>query len=260
MPARAMPLDTHEWVSFEDPDEYRTWVFDVTFLTSPWTCIFGAGCQGVLTGPSPELSQGCCSYGAHFTDDDDVAHIEEVAATLTPEEWQFIGEAPRRADGSLAIAEDNDDGETVSVLADDACIFLNRPDFAGGAGCALHFAAVNRSQRPLDMKPNVCWQLPLRREDEEVDNDKLDRVVSTIRQWDRQHWGEGGEEFHWWCTETADAFVGGVPVYVSMRDELIALTNRRVYNSLVAYLEQRDGTPVPHPVLRRQKARKPARA
>lgn len=253
MPPRAMPLDTHEWISFEDPDEYRTWVFDVTFLTSPWTCIFGAGCQGVLTGPAPELVQGCCSYGAHFTDDDDVAHIEEVAATLTPEEWQFADQARRRRDGSLVIAEKNADGETVSVLADDACIFLNRPDFATGPGCALHLAALNRRRRPLELKPNVCWQLPLRREDEEVAEG---RVVSTIRQWDRNHWGEGGEEFHWWCTESPDAFVGAVPVYESMRDEIVALTNRRAYQMFLAYLDRRDGAPVPHPVLRR---RKPAR-
>ena len=62
-----VPDDAHEWVSFDDPDEERTWLFDVTFLASAWTCIFGHGCQGVLTGPTPELVQGCCSYGAHFT-------------------------------------------------------------------------------------------------------------------------------------------------------------------------------------------------
>ena len=28
--------DLHEWVSFEDPDELRTWVFDLTFLLSNW--------------------------------------------------------------------------------------------------------------------------------------------------------------------------------------------------------------------------------
>ncbi len=39
--------DVHEWVSFEDPTgDDRTWVFDLTFLTSPWTCIFGGGAKG----------------------------------------------------------------------------------------------------------------------------------------------------------------------------------------------------------------------
>ena len=65
------PAETHEWVSFDDPDELRTWVFDVTFLLSGWECIFGRGCQGVLTGPAADANQGCCSYGAHLTDEED---------------------------------------------------------------------------------------------------------------------------------------------------------------------------------------------
>ena len=49
----------------------------------PWTCIFGDGCQGVLTGPAPELVQGCCSYGAHFTDKADRRRVERLAKKLT---------------------------------------------------------------------------------------------------------------------------------------------------------------------------------
>src|SRR5436853_1609980 len=88
-PVPRAPADAHEWLSFEDPEEERTWVFDVTFLASNWTCIFGRGCQGVLTGPAPELVQGCCSYGAHFTGVEDVARVEAVARTLTAADWQF---------------------------------------------------------------------------------------------------------------------------------------------------------------------------
>src|ERR1700741_1624132 len=93
---RDTPEGAHEWVTFDDPDELRTWVFDVTFLLSGWNCIFGHGCQGVLTGPAPELVQGCCSYGAHFTDDDDVARVKEAARTLSDDDWQFAA-AGRRA-------------------------------------------------------------------------------------------------------------------------------------------------------------------
>ena len=39
------PDDLHEWVSFEDPEEDRTWVFDVTFLLSAWSCIYGTGAR-----------------------------------------------------------------------------------------------------------------------------------------------------------------------------------------------------------------------
>jgi hypothetical protein len=240
------PWDAHEWVSFEDPDEERTWVFDVTFLLSPWTCIFGRGCQGVLTGPAPELLQGCCSYGAHFTDEEDVARVEAAADTLSEDDWQFRSQGRRRG-----VVKTNRAGDTVTRMVQGACIFLNRPDFAGGPGCALHMAAVRRGQLPMALKPNVCWQLPLRREDVE---DGAGHVTSTVRQWDRKDWGAGGFEFHWWCTEAPEAFTGKEAVYVHMRHELIGLAGEKVYAMVAEYLDARRGrgTLLPHPTLRRR--------
>jgi hypothetical protein len=242
---RAIPVDAHEWVSFEDPEEERTWVFDVTFLSSNWTCIYGQGCQGVLTGPTPELAQGCCSYGAHFTDEADVTRVEAAAATLTADQWQF-----RRQGHQRGVTRTTAKGEVVSRLVGDACIFLNRPDFPGGPGCALHRAALERGERPLDLKPEVCWQLPLRRDDATAEDG---HVTTTVRQWDRHHWGDGGSEFHWWCTESPDAFVGRRPVYREMGEELVEMVGRKVYDMLVGYLENRPGrsAALPHPVVRR---------
>lgn len=243
MPAPSIPPRAHEWISFEDPDEARTWMFDVTFLLSNWTCIFGAGCQGVLTGPAPELVQGCCSYGAHFVDEDDAAKIEELAKQLTPDEWQFHGRAKSRG-----ILKRSKGGDITTRLADDACIFLNRPGFPTGPGCALHQAAVTRGERPLDWKPDVCWQLPLRREDETLEDG---HVVSRVIQWDREHWGDGGDEFHWWCTESPQAFVGGKLVYEELKDELIEMCGAVPYQLVASYLDQRrHSTPLPHPALR----------
>jgi hypothetical protein len=236
----APPADAHEWVSFEDPEEERTWVFDLTFLLSPWTCIFGQGCQGVLTGPTPELEQGCCSYGAHFTDDEDKERVEAAAATLTADQWQFQRQGRQRG-----VVLKQRDGTWRSRLVGDACIFLNRPDFPGGSGCALHRAALERGERPLDLKPNVCWQLPLRREDTTADDGW---VTSTVGEWKRRHWGDGGAEFHWWCTEAPEAFVGREPVYRSLRDELVELVGREVYELLAAHCRRREGErPLPHP-------------
>jgi hypothetical protein len=234
----------HEWVSFEDPDEQRTWVFDVTFLLSSWRCIFGQGCQGVLTGPTIEKEQGCCSYGAHFTDEEDRARVETAAGKLTADQWQWQAEA-----AETGIVHTDESGNLVTVLAEDACIFLNRPGFEGGAGCALHRAALEAGERPLDWKPNVCWQLPLRRLDDE---DGTGHVTSTVRQWERRDWGEGGAEFHWWCTEAAEAFTGGEPVYRSMADELTALTTPAAAGKLVAYLEGRaaSASALAHPAQR----------
>lgn len=239
-------LPDREWVSFEDADEERTWVFDVTFLLSPWTCIFGRGCQGVLTGPSADLAQGCCSYGAHFTDAEDEARVEAAAATLTAEQWQFRREGRQRG-----VIKTNNAGERVTRMVGKACVFLNRPGFAGGAGCALHRAALERGERPMDLKPDVCWQLPLRREERD---DGGGHITSTIVEWKRADWGAGGQEFHWWCTEAPEAFAGASPLYRTMADELCGLVGPDVYARLAAYLDARVGpgatAPLPHPTVR----------
>ena len=44
-----------------------------------------------------------------------------------------------------------------------------------------------------------------------------------LREWKRRDWGEGGAEFHWWCTEDPEAFVGHRPVYEELRDEIVEL-------------------------------------
>jgi hypothetical protein len=224
-------------VSFPDAEEERTWMFDVTFLESAWTCIFGRGCQGVLTGPAPELVQGCCSYGAHFTGAKDARRVEAAAATLTPEQWQFHGKARTSPGKRPNVVVRSKTGTLTTRLVKDACIFLNRPGFSGGAGCALHQAAIERGVPHLTLKPDVCWQLPLRRDDEVAEDG---HVTSVIRQWDRRDWGDGGFEFHWWCTESDDAFVGNRPVYRELENELIALVGKKIYKLLVAYLAARD--------------------
>jgi hypothetical protein len=267
----------HEWVSMPDPDEDRTWLFDVTFLESNWTCIYGQGCQGVLTGPAPELQEGCCSYGAHLTGKEDARRVEEAAATLTPDQWQFWREGqPRPSDdkapparprsgrspvstkaGRVRVVKRLASGDLSTRLVDDACIFLNRADFPGGAGCALHRAALERGEAPLDLKPDVCWQLPLRREDQVGDDG---HVTSVIEQWDRRHWGDGGAEFHWWCTDAPDAFVGRKPVYEELGAELRAMVGKAVYRQLLGYFTTRAqstretgrSVPLPHPALRQR--------
>ena len=235
----------HEWVSFEDPAEARTWVFDLTFLLSRWTCIFGKGCQGVLTGPAADLVQGCCSYGAHFVDEADEAQVVAAAARLGSDQWQHRARGRR---GGTIVTDDA--GARVTRMVDGACIFLNRPGFSRGPGCALHVGAVDAGERPLDWKPDVCWQLPLRREDVV----EAGRVTSTVRQWDRADWGEGGGEFHWWCTEAPEAFVGAVPVYEALGDELVELTSHAAYALVAAHCEARlaRAKPLAHPATRRR--------
>ncbi len=232
MPAEpSAPADAHEWVSFEDPSEERTWLMDVTFLASPWRCIYGAGCQGVLTAPAPEQMEGCCSYGAHFTDEADASRVGAAAASLTDEQWQFR----RKARGKGVLKRDAKGAITTRLVAG-ACIFLNRPSHPGGIGCALHKAALDRGVPPLELKPDVCWQLPLRREDSVAPDG---HVTSSLGEWARRHWGEGGKEFAWWCTEAPEAFTAREPVYVSLRDELVAMAGEEVYDLLACYMRAR---------------------
>ena len=234
----------HEWVSFTD-EHGDDWLFDLTFLTSSWTCIFGQGCQGVLTEPTPELEQGCCSYGAHITGDDDRARVEAAADRLDGGTWQFIDVARRRGG-----AFKRNGAETVSRLVGDACIFLNRPGFPGGTGCALHHGAIQHGERPLDWKPEVCWQLPLRLVESVDEND---RTTHTLREWTRRDWGDGGAEFSWWCTDAPDAFVGNQPVYVEMQEEITELVGSEMYRRLVDHIErQRSSVALPHPALKKR--------
>ena len=139
------------------------------------------------------------------------------------------------------------DGDTVTRLVDDACIFLNRPGFERGPGCALHVAAMDRGLAHLTLKPTVCWQVPIRREDSDPDDEG--HITTRIGQWSRRHWGAGGEEFHWWCTDSPEAFIGHQPAYRELRDELVEMSSERVYEQLSAYMERRNGR-LRHPQLR----------
>jgi hypothetical protein len=247
----APPGDLHEYVAFDAPDEARTWVFDLTFLTSHWSCIYGRGCPGVLTAPAPEAEEGCCSYGAHCVDESDAADVLAAADRLRDDQWQHRRVAARRGGPLRRIAG----GARVTRLVDGACIFLNRPGFPGGAGCALHRAALEAGDRPMDWKPDVCWQMPLRLVEHADDSGHL---TSTLREWKRRDWGEGGHEFHWWCTDAPDAFHGDRPVYRALGDEIVEMVGGWAYDRLVEHVEQRQraggvaasSTLLPHPVVR----------
>jgi hypothetical protein len=239
-----VPLsDPHEWFSVVDPDG-TTWMFDLTFLTSNWTCIWGQGCPGIHDEPHPELEHGCCTYGAHFADKADRHRVLKYAERLGPHNWQFHDEAARLG----GPVWKNDDGEWVTRLHNGACIFYNHPGFANGKGCALHSAALAEGERFIDWKPEVCWQLPLRLEHHYDDNSNL---VYTLREWKRRDWGEGGADLHWWCLDGPDAFVGHEPVYTAMRQEIIELVGEWPYAAVVEYLERRrTEVPLPHPALK----------
>ncbi|MFM7542934.1 MAG: hypothetical protein ACKO2I_05785, partial [Actinomycetales bacterium] len=84
----------------------------------------------------------------------------------------------------------------------------------------------------VETKPDICWQLPLRRSWEVRENGdkKIDIVV--IGEYTRKSWGEGGEDFDWYCTSNSEAHTSKIPVYLSQKIELIHLMNKSAYKVL----------------------------
>ena len=228
------PLDlARTWVEFTDPDNPRQrFRCDLTWLTSRWTCVFGTpACRGLYAGRPDD---GCCTLGAHFTEKADYQRVRDAASALTADEWQFRHLA--YAGGSLSQrnwTEREDDARKTKVV-EGACIFLNRPGFAAGPGCALHQRAVKDGTKPHEVKPEVCWQLPIRRSYRTVElQDGTSYLEISITEFDRRGWGPGGHDLDWFCSGSSDAHVGLEPVFRSNRDELVELMGEAAYDQLV---------------------------
>jgi hypothetical protein len=201
---------------FVDPVDGTRWSIDVGFLGSRWRCIWGNGCQGILAEPTEELGHGCCSVGTELLDEEEAMTVSALAATLDPDLFQYARWA---ADSATGVFEDDERRRTITV--DGACVFLKRPGFAGGAGCALHLQARRDGDRPIDTKPSVCWQLPLIAE-------PGPDGTSTLRRWGRSDRGPDGADMAWCCTEGENAQVGTQTTAETLAEELAALVGPEV--------------------------------
>ncbi len=229
-------------MEFTNPaDEDEVFRCDLTWLTSRWTCIFGQGCPGIYDS-SPEA--GCCTLGAHFADDEDHRRVAAVVEQLTPADWE------RHDDGRAhGWTETDDAGDLKTRATGGACIFHNSRGFAGGYGCALHGHALRTGTKPHAAKPDVCWQLPLRRQFRDVDRgDGSTYTETAIGEYTRAGWGPGGADLDWYCSSNTEAHVGLEPVYVANRDELVELMGPDAYTLLAGHCEQfeRGGPHTPH--------------
>jgi hypothetical protein len=225
------------FVEFLDPaDEEQVFRCDLTWLTSGYTCIFGQGCRGIYAD-SPDV--GCCTLGAHFSDADDERRVAAYVEQLTPEQWQFH---PQRAVETDDWVEADDDGERKTIALEydgqSACVFHNRADFPTGAGCALHGLALAQGRNPLETKPDVCWQLPIRRTFRTVERqDATSYTEVSIGEYDRRGWGPGGHDLDWYCSGNTEAHVAPEPVYVTHAPELTELMGEDGYRELVRHCE-----------------------
>ena len=241
------------WIHVDHGDD--AWAFDAAFLESNWTCIWDAGCAGIADIAAPEAQLGCCSVGAEMLDDDEAMRIAALAATLDEETAQFA--AHIEASGALREVESSRAAWATRVV-DGACIFLNRPGFPGGSGCALHLAANAHDESHVDWKPSICWQLPVKIEISTLADGSTQR---TLRKWLRSDWGPEGASMAWCCTEqrasgadadgahdphdaqdtatAANAFVGAEPVIESLSVELTELLGPDLMDALCAEVDRR---------------------
>ncbi len=226
------PLDiTRRWVEFVDPaNSDQVLRCDLTWLTSRWTCIFGRGCPGVY---ATRPDDGCCTHGAHFSDSEDEERVRRFAARLGPRDWQLRAEGRRGG-----IVETDEDGERKTRVVDGACVFLNRRGFRGGTGCALHRYALRTGKHPLETKPDVCWQVAIKRAYRTVErSDGTSYLEITITEYDRRAWGSGGHDMDWYCSGSPDAHVAADPLYVSCERELRELIGDKAYAELAAHCD-----------------------
>ena len=145
-------------MEFPDPDNSEHIISaDLTWLLSNWTCVFGTlACQGTVEGRPDD---GCCSHGAFLSDDDDKKKLDASVKMLTAEDWQLMPKGLGKK--GYVEYDDLDDEQSLRTRRyKGACIFQNRPGFAGGIGCALHSMALRKGIEPLEVKPDVCWQPP----------------------------------------------------------------------------------------------------
>jgi hypothetical protein len=226
------------YVEFVNPaDTSEVLRCDLTWLTSSYKCIFGEGCQGIYAD-APDV--GCCTLGAHFADKADEKRVAAYVDQLDEKLWQQkpAGRAVRKKDW----IETDEDGErkTLTTVVDgqQACVFHNRTDFALGAGCALHALAFVLEKNPVETKPDVCWQLPIRRTFRTVERqDGTTYTEVSIGEYDRRGWGPGGHDLDWYCSGNTEAHVAVEPVYVTHEAELTALMGTAAYAELVQHCD-----------------------
>ena len=222
-----------QWIEFVDPaDEDQLIRADLTWLTSRWTCIFGRGCKGIYAD-APDA--GCCTLGAHFSEKKDEKRVARWVEKLDGDLWQNINIGKKKG------WVEKEDGARKTAVHNGACIFHNQKDFEGGYGCALHHLAAREGVSFVETKPEVCWQLPLRRTYENRKyEDEVERVVVVLGEYDRRGWGAGGHDLDWYCSSNTEAHVGTEAVYLSSRDEIVALIGLPAYSELARLCAARE--------------------
>ncbi|MDY5839878.1 MAG: hypothetical protein SPJ78_04040 [Corynebacterium camporealensis] len=242
-----------EWFEFTDPnDEHHVISVDLTWVESHYACQFGTELCPGIDKQQPDV--GCCVHGAFMADEQDRDQLYDAVAEMPAKYWQLRPEGTDEFLENSTTADlepwlewdelDGDDGEPEPALktpiVDGACIFANRAGWETGTGCALHQWAVAEGKDLTVVKPEVCWQLPLRRHEEyEERPDGQEILRTTIGEYDRRGWGDGGEDFDWYCTTDAACHNSPEPMWKAQENELVGLLGRECYEILAEHCAAR---------------------
>lgn len=138
-----------------------------------------------------------------------------------------------RNGSKFSVVEQGLDNDPKTRKVKNTCIFFNGSDFDEQYfGCALHHLAEREGRNFLETKPDICWQLPLRRSWEIRENGDSKYSVIVIGEYTREAWGEGGADLDWYCTSNTEAHNASAPLYLTNMNELIALMNKDAYQIL----------------------------
>lgn len=240
------PID---WLSFRGPSG-QAYQVNVSFLKSNYHCTFGQGCPGLLNRYSDSHDLSCCERGVTFTNEEDFEHVKAVVSELTDEDTDNLAHIRDKG----WYQEINGVPYKTRKLFD-GCIFANREGGpAGKPGCAFHHLALRTGRDPIDMKPEVCWTLPLSLGQEVKYEDASTETVlilsvHTADAWGGTNDGDLEDEAHgymgYWCIDTPDAYNNNRPVYQSFEGELRKLMGDMDYEMMVQLVQVRTATPMP---------------
>ena len=217
-------------MTFPAPDdESRQYRVNVSFLLSNYRCLFGCGCPGVLARePQPDV--GCCERGVEFMDAADYAHVAAMVDELTPADFDRYDQAR-----TAGWYQSNARGPAKTRVVDEACIFANREGGrTGKPGCAFHHLAIRTGRHPADTKPEICWTIPFNFSDEEAiePGGRETTIVSAFSA------GAWGDDVHWWCVDTPDAYSAAEPVYRTYEYELRKMMGDASYERMAELLRE----------------------
>jgi hypothetical protein len=201
-------------IEIATPDGVTIYRWDVTFMLSTFTCVYGNGCKGSHGHPDV----GCCTRGAWFSSDQEIDRVFEHVKRLPDSMWQKKPKGEIDKSTVFAISGKDDDGnlEYKTRVKGGACIFANNGDHEY-PGCSLHSTALLNGEDPIPAKPDICNLYPVRWLEDY--DDELDVTILTIAPVDSHYWNPDQE---WWCVEDPSAYSKATgPFYLRWRDELV---------------------------------------